>query len=235
MALKLHECITCKVRNCSILKTCDKETLSAISSFKLSKSLPKGNKLFSEGDAVMGIYFIKSGHLKIELNGKQGRPLILQFVGKGTVLGHRTNNSHLYHSFSATAVSDVQYCYVPQHLFTGIIEKSTTLKQLIINQILNELELTQNKTIKLAHKSVREKVADALLVIADVYEYETTQQSFRISFCRQDIADFVGTTKEQVSTILKDFEKEHIIKCVARKFSYMNIPALREIAGHQSG
>jgi len=235
MALKLHECITCKVRNCSILKTCDKETLSAISSFKLSKSLHKGDKLFSEGDAVMGIYFIKSGHLKIELNGKQGRPLILQFVGKGTVLGHRTNSNHLYHSFSATAVSDVQYCYVPQHLFTGIIEKSATLKQLIINQILNELELTQNKTIKLAHKSVREKVADALLVIADVYEYETTQQSFRISFCRQDIADFVGTTKEQVSTILKDFEKEHIIKCVARKFSYMNIPALREIAGHQAG
>jgi len=234
MAYKFTECITCKIRNCSILKNCDNDTLSFISQYKRCISLSKGERLFAEGDPIQGIFFIKSGYLKIELNGKQGRPFILNFVGKGTILGHRYNSNHSHHSSSATAVSPVQYCYIPLHLFNSITEKSTQLKQLIFNQILNEHEVIQHKSIKLAHKSVREKVADALLMLAEVYEYELNKQSFRIGFCRQDIADLVGTTKEQVSTVLKDFEKERIIQFIARKFSYMNLLALREIAGLSS-
>lgn len=234
MAYKFTECITCKLRNCSILKNCDNDPLSFISQYKRCISLSKGERLFAEGDPIQGIFFIKSGYLKIELNGKQGRPFILNFVGKGTILGHRYNSNHSHHSSSATAVSPVQYCYIPLHLFNSITEKSTQLKQLIFNQMLNKHEVIQHKSIKLGHKSVREKVADALLMLAEVYEYELNKQSFRIGFCRQDIADLVGTTKEQVSTVLKDFEKERIIQFIARKFSYMNLLALREIAGLSS-
>ncbi|HRN49627.1 MAG TPA: helix-turn-helix domain-containing protein, partial [Niabella sp.] len=56
----------------------------------------------------------------------------------------------------------------------------------------------------------------------------------RISFCRQDIADLAGTTKEQVSKILKDFEKEKLIKCAAKKFSYLHTGMLRSISNQCS-
>ncbi len=232
MAITRYDCITCKVRNCSILNSCDTQTLIAISTFKLSKSLRKGERLFSEGDPVRGVCFIKKGFLKIELNGKQGRPLILQIAGKGAVFGHRSNARHPCHTSSATAVSDVLYCYIPHALFEEIADNSTVLQQQIINQFLNELEMVEKKTIHLAHKTVREKVADALLLLARAHQYEEKKQSFRISFCRQDIADLAGTTKEQVSKTLKDFEKEGLIKCTAKKFSYLHTGMLRSISGN---
>ena len=234
MAITRHDCITCKVRNCSILDTCDTHTLTAISTFKISKSLQKGERLFSEGDPVPGVYFIKSGFLKVELNGKQGRPLILQIAGRGAIFGHRANASHPCHTSSATAVSEVLYCYIPHDLFNEIADNSPTLKQQIINQFLNELELTEKKSIHLAHKTVREKVAEALLRLSEVYQYEEKKQSFRIGFCRQDIADLAGTTKEQVSKTLKDFEKEGLIKCTAKKFSYLHTGMLRNISNQRS-
>lgn len=230
MAITQYDCITCKVRNCSILNNCDVHTLTAISTYKLSRSLQKGERLFSEGDPVPGIYFIKKGFLKVELNGKQGRPLILRIAGRGAVFGHRVNAKHGFHTCSATAVSEVQYCYIAFDQFDEITDKSPVLRQQIINQFLDELELVEKKAVNLAHKTVREKVAEALLLLAEAYQYEEKKQSFRISFCRQDIADLAGTTKEQVSKILKDFEKEGLIKCAAKKFSYLHTAMLRSIS-----
>lgn len=229
-----NDCVTCKVKNCSILKECEVTTLRSLSNVKLTKSLKKGEKLFSEGDPVLGVYFIKKGFLKIELNGKQGRPLILQIAGQGSVFGHRTNFLHANHPCSVTAVSDTQYCYIPSALFSSIVETSSALKKQIINQLLNEIELAEKKSVNLAHKSVREKVAESLLLLARVYAYEKKRQSFCIHFCRQDIADLTGTTKEQVSKTLNDFEKEKLIRCSAKKFTYLDLDSLRCISAPYS-
>jgi len=226
MTLKQFDCITCQVRNCSILDACDIETLAEISKQKKSKKIQKGERLFSEGDKILGICFIRKGFLKVELNGKQGRPLILRIAGRGAVFGHRASKKHQFHSNSATAVSEVQYCYIPFEVFEKIAGNSEVLKQQIINQYLEELELVEKKVLDLAHKSVREKIAEALLLLANTYQYEEKKQSFKISLCRQDIADLVSTTKEQVSKVLKDFEKEGLIKYSAKKFNYLNIPKL---------
>jgi CRP-like cAMP-binding protein len=222
-----NDCITCRTKNCSILKECGVSTLHSISNAKLTKSLKKGETLFSEGDPVLGIYFIRKGFLKIELNGKQGRPLMLHIAGQGSVFGHRTNFLHSNHPCTVTAVCDTQYCYIPPAFFSNIVETSPSLKKQLLNQFLNEIELAEKKSIHLAHKTVREKVAEALLLFAGIYEYNKKQQSFCIDFCRQDIADLTGTTKEQVSKTLNDFEKEKLIRCRAKKFSYLNLDALR--------
>ncbi|HTN08326.1 Crp/Fnr family transcriptional regulator [Agriterribacter sp.] len=231
MAIIRYDCITCKIKNCSILKACDTPTLIAISTFKIAKSLNKGEKLFYEGDPVQGIYFIKQGFLKVELNGKQGRPLILHIAGQGAIFGHRTNSFHPYHACTATAVTDIQYCYIPLALFDDIAEKNPVLKQQVINQLLTELELAEKKSVNLAHKTVREKIGEALLILARVYNYEAKRCPFRIHFSRQDIADLTGTTKEQVSKTLNDFEKENLVKCVAKKIIYLDTEALRMISG----
>lgn len=230
MTLLKTDCITCKTKNCSVLSECDTHTLSAINAVKITKSLKKGEKLFSEGDPVQGVYFIKKGFIKVELNGKQGRPLILQISGRGSMFGHRVNPLHSYHPCTVIAASDTLYCYIPSSMFENIIEHSPVLKKQIINQLLTELELAEKKTVNLAHKTVREQVAEALLQFAWVYDYEKKHQSFRIHFCRQDIADLTGTTKEQVSKVLHDFEKEKLIKCSAKKFTYLDIEALRRIS-----
>lgn len=230
MSILKSDCVTCKTKNCSVLSDCDIHTLANINTFKKTKCLKKGEKLFSEGDPVNGVYFIKVGYIKVELNGKQGRPLILQVAGQGSVFGHRANPQHPNHSCTVTAASDIQYCYILCSLFDEIVEKTPSLKKQIINQYLNEIELAENKSINLAHKTVREKVAEALLQFVKVYNYEKNRQSFRIHFYRQDIADMTGTTKEQVSKTLHDFEKEKLIKCNAKKFAWLDVDQLRSIA-----
>ncbi|MCO6494871.1 MAG: Crp/Fnr family transcriptional regulator [Bacteroidetes bacterium] len=223
-----YDCIHCKTRDCSILKDCNYETLQALSTFKIRGALKNGEALFSKGDEIKGVYFIKNGFIKIESMGRNGRPLILRIVSKGAILGSRINinEKHKIHTFSAVAGSDVEYCYVPNIVFKNIVAKSSNLKQEIINQSIEELNFAETKAVNLAIKTVRENLAEALLMLAEVYQYEGGSQSFKINFQRQDIADLIGTTKEQVSKILKDFEKEGLIKCTAKKFHFLNIKGL---------
>lgn len=225
-----YDCLTCKARACSILNNCGKDDLRAISITKEPKSLVKGENLFTEGDLKRGVCFIKRGFLKIELNRKTGHPLILRIVGKGSILGHRINSGHMFYPYTATAVSDVEYCFITYNQFQEIMKKSTLLRQQLVNQFLNEIESAEKRALFLAHKTVRQKVAEALLALANVYEYTEGKQTFKISMGRQDIADLAGTTREQVSKTLRDFEKEGYIRFNAKKFSYLNISLLQNIS-----
>lgn len=230
MAIKRYDCVTCKVRKSSILDLCETDTLVAISTYKQTRIIQKGEYLFQEGAPIKGVFFIKKGFVKIEVKGKGDRPLILSIAGKGAILGHKMGDEMISHGTQAIAVSCVQCCYVPYTYFEKIAGDCTMLQKQIIRQFLKELELVKKKAISLAHKTVREKIAEALLLLADAHLYYEQQQTFRVSLCRQDIADLVGTTKEQVSKILKDFEKENIISCTGKRFSFMHIAALKAIA-----
>lgn len=236
MDFSRYDCIHCKTRDCSILRDCNYETLQALSTFKICGVLRDGETLFVKGDEIKGVYFIKNGFIKIESIGRGGRPLILRIVGKGAILGSRINmnEKHKQHTFSAVAGSNVDYCYVPNIVFKNIVAKSDNLKQEIINQSIDELHYAEMKAVNLAIKNVRENLAEALLMLAEVYKYEGGGQSFKINFQRQDIADLIGTTKEQVSKIIKDFENEGLIKCTAKKFHFLNIEGLLALTNNTS-
>jgi len=48
------------------------------------------------------------------------------------------------------------------------------------------------------------------------------------------MADLAGTTKEQVSRILADFEKEQLIRFRAKHFKFISIDKLRHLAEKQA-
>lgn len=225
-----YDCLTCKARTCSILNSCGKDALRAISATKQPRVLSKGERLFSEGDLKRGVSFIKKGFLKVELSGRAGRPLILRIAGKGAVFGHRINSGHMFYPYTATAVSDVDYCFISYNQFQHIMDESALLRRQVVNQFLDEMELAEKRALFLAHKTVRQKVAEALLVLAEAYEYTDEKSMFRITMGRQEIADLAGTTKEQVSKVLRDFEHEGHIRFTAKEFSYLNIAVLQDIS-----
>ena len=48
------------------------------------------------------------------------------------------------------------------------------------------------------------------------------------------MADLAGTTKEQVSRILADFEKEQLIRFRAKHFKFISVDKLRQLAEKQT-
>ena len=82
MVINGDSCLTCKIRDCSILKPCSTTTLTAISNFKSKNKYGKGQSVFAVGDEMKGVYFIKSGIIKVEMHTPNGKSFIVNSNGK---------------------------------------------------------------------------------------------------------------------------------------------------------
>lgn len=233
MTINGDTCLTCKVRNCSsLLRPCTIETLSAISTFKNSCKFGKGNYIFCQGEQAKGVYFIKKGVIKIEKKVTNERSFILKISGRGEIIGHRGHDGSGIHYYSAQALSEVVCCFVPMTFFKEILKVSPDLEKQLSEQYRIDLERMEQRSFGLACKSVREKVAEALLLVSEFYCYSPKRKVLAIDLSRQDIADLTGTTKEQVSATLKDFERQSWIRCSGKHFSFLDLKALKSLSGY---
>lgn len=232
MTISSDTCVTCKVRNCSILKPCTITTLSALSTFKTAREFQKGEFIFEEGAPVKGVYFIKKGVVKIEKKAANGRSLILKIGGRGGIIGHRGHDHLNVQNCTATALSDVVCCFIPMNFFKEILKSAPDLERQLYEEYLNDLKQIEQRSLGLAYKNVREKVAEVLLLIAEIYGYTLQSRGFNIDLSRQDFADLTGTTKEQVSAALKEFERLSYLRYSGKRFYHIDLAMLKSISGN---
>ncbi|HEX4852476.1 MAG TPA: Crp/Fnr family transcriptional regulator [Puia sp.] len=175
------------------------------------------------------ICFIHSGVVKSEINGKNGKPLILRLAGKGAVFGHRNIANIDFPKQTVTAVENLHICKLSTADFRRIADKSPNLQSEIIHSYLDEMKNLEIRALDLAHKSVKQRIAGILLDISEIYQYSPGLKTIRINLSRQDLASLAGTTKEQVSTILAEFQKQKLLKFQAKHFKYFDLEGLRKI------
>ncbi|HTN05346.1 Crp/Fnr family transcriptional regulator [Agriterribacter sp.] len=230
MAQPNPRCNTCRVRNCSVLSNCSNNILEALSDNKEYLHFQRRERLLIEGQHGGGIYFIRSGIAKIEVNGKSGRPLILRLAGAGSVFGHRIRGSNNEQPLSVEAVEDLYVCHISLAYYDQLVEKSPALHSGMMQSLLNEIRQVELHAVRLTHLSVKERVAGTLLHIAALYQYQPGSNGIRVHLERQDLADLSGTTREQVSRMLSGLQQGGYIKYRGKHFKFFNLPGLQQIA-----
>jgi CRP-like cAMP-binding protein len=223
-------CLTCNVRNCMLMKQCEPLLLQSVQAFKHQYQYKKGQVIFQQGDQVKGVLFVQAGLVKQEINGPKGKPFILRLSGLGQPMGHRSLGISDSQPYTATTVEDSRVCFIELDFFNNLLKKSEPLRQALLKIYLKEISETETKLLHIAHHSVREKVANVLLELSQVYGYEISGNGIRIQVDRQEMADLAGTTKEQVSKVLAQFTREKLIRFRAKHFKYFNMEGLQKIA-----
>lgn len=223
-------CNTCRVRNCSVLSSCSNDILDVLSDNKKYLHFQKGERLLIEGQRGGGIYFIRSGIAKLEVNGKNGRPLILRLAGPGSIFGHRLRGASDEQPLSVEAVEDLYVCHVNSPVYDQLVEKSPELHKRMTEALLSEIRQVEQHAVRLTQLSVKERVAGALVHIATLYQYQPGSNGIRVHLERRDLADLSGTTREQVSRMLTELQQEGYIKFRGKHFKYFDLERLRSVA-----
>jgi CRP/FNR family transcriptional regulator len=202
----------------------------AYKAYKHHYEFKRGEMLFREGDEINGMYFVQSGVIKLEMNADTQRPFILRMIGAGQTMGHRFLNYTGLQPYTATAVEDSRVCFIELGFFKNLLQKNDLLQEEIRKIFLKEIRTTEIKLLQIAQQTVREKVAAILVHLAETYNYKQTGMGIKVHVDRQEMADLAGTTKEQISRILADFDQEQLIRFRAKHFKYIAVDQLRHIA-----
>ena len=195
---------------------------------------PKGESIFRQGDASKDVFLIQSGLVKLETSEPGGGTLLLGFRQKGDPIGYQALKESEPRTHSAVSVEDAGICVIQAGHFRLLSKSCVSLRDSLYANLLREVREFQNRLVSLAHRSVKARVADALLHICRLYNYKGDGSWIRIQIGRQEMADYAGTTKEQVSMALSEFKRKGLIDLRAKQFRHVDLQALRSVAGWPS-
>ena len=212
-----------------MLKSFGPDELHVYKPYKYHYEIKKGEMLFREGDEINGLYFVQSGVVKLEMNADKQRPFILKLIGPSQTMGHRFLSYTGLQPYTATAIEDSRVCFIELGFFKNLMQKNENLQEELRKIFLKEIRSTEIKLLQIAQQTVREKVAGILVHLAETYNYKQTGMGIKVHIDRQEMADLAGTTKEQVSRILADFDQEQLIRFRAKHFKFMAVDKLRQI------
>jgi CRP-like cAMP-binding protein len=205
------ECANCNCKKDSLTNHCTIEELEKISSNKSFNTYKKGQVIFHEGNRPFGVYCIFDGKVKVSQMGADGREQIIRLAKPGDTLGYRSLIQNSKYSASAIAIDDTKVCFIPASDFMRVIENNGTVATDVMKMLAKALGEAQEKMIHMAVKPVRERLAEALIMLKNTYQKEG-ENPFTISLSREDLAAIVGTAKETVIRTLSEFKDEGLVK-----------------------
>ena len=190
----------------------------------------KGEALFEEGSDVDGIYFIENGTAKLYKLGFNRKEQILRFIKEGDIIGYRALLIGEAYQATAEAMSDLQAIFIPSDVFLHLLEVDSQLSYTMLQKISFELGESSNTVTFLAQKTVRERLAEVLLLLEQ--KLGTDPEGFiKISLTREEIANLIGTATESAIRLISEFKQDDYIAVEGRNIKILNHEKLKKL-GH---
>ena len=142
-------------------------------------------------------------------------------------------SSVIRHEPACTSIethSEAILCYIPDSVLLNLIRNNSGFAYDMMQIACKELGDSNRYIRDIAQKSVKERLAEILLLIADDFGIEQ-DGSLKLNITREDLSNFVGTATETVIRLLSDYKNDGLIEVKGRKIKLLNIEKLKTIAG----
>lgn len=231
MASLKNSCADCPNEQCIIKKNLHISEMAPFIEKKNTLNCKKGQTFIMEGAPVHGLYFVRKGKVKVAKTGLYGKEQIIRFAKDGEIVGHRGFGASQFYRINAAALEVSVLCNFSTASMNEMLHTIPSLTYDLMLIYADELNSTETKVKKFAQMTVREKVIDAFLYINR--KFGQLNGYLNIQLSRKEIADFAGTTEEQVIRIISALKKEGLLQASGKKLGIKNVELLsKEISIH---
>ncbi|RUA27558.1 MAG: Crp/Fnr family transcriptional regulator [Bacteroidetes bacterium] len=191
----------------------------------------KGQVIFRAGMYPNGIFLLDKGKVKKYTLGDDGKQHIFTICIAGQALGYHSLLSEEPYPDYAETLEDSTISFVPKEGFMKLLEESKQLSQKLLKSLSHEFTVFINSTTVFAQKTVRERLALALLLLKERYTVQNDQKTpVEITISREDLSNIVGTAIETLVRLLHDFKEDKIIETKGRMIRILQPHKLAKIA-----
>ncbi len=188
----------------------------------------RGSTIYNERSRINGTYIVVSGIVKVYKTGFDGKEQIIRFAKKGDLVGFRSVISDELACTTSKIINDAVLCYIPGEELTMLIKENPEFAMDLMKLTCRELGEANKYLTDIAQKTVRERLAEVLLLLMDTFELDDNF-TLQISLTREELANMVGTATESVIRLLSEFKADNLIELNGRKIKLLNIPKLIKI------
>lgn len=190
----------------------------------------KHDVIFDDGEIPKGVFVIDKGAAKLSKSGSFGKDQILRFIKEGDMIGYRALLCGENFQAKAEAMTDVECTFLPADVFMYLLEADSQLSFVMLQKIAYELGESSNTITFLAQKTVRERLAEILILLEQ--KLGTDPEGFiKISLTREEIANIIGTATESAIRLISEFKQDSLIEVDGRNIKILNHEKLMKL-GH---
>lgn len=229
-SIALPDVSLCRQKLKNIFQTLAENELSELIHPDAVRFYKKGEIVYTEGSRIKGCYFVYSGIIKIFQTGQEGKEQIIKFDQEGDLFGFRSVISHEAACTSTETLSDALLCYIPDSALLASLRNNSGFAYDMMLIACKELGISNRYIRDIAQKSVKERLAEVLLLISHDFGSEP-DGTLKLNITREDLSNFIGTATETVIRLLSDYKNEGILDSKGRKIKLLNIEKLKTIAG----
>ncbi|TAL22309.1 MAG: Crp/Fnr family transcriptional regulator [Nitrospirae bacterium] len=168
------------------------------------QTFPKDMLIYSEGDSCSAIAFILSGEIRVYKTGVSGREITLYEITRGDtcILNASCILSNMSYPANAVSVQEGEMLLFPAADFRRFIEKYEEVRDFVFTLLTKRLTSVMTLVEEVAFGRMDERLLDYLKEKAIEGRLDTTHQN---------IANDLGTSREVISRLLKDFERKGLV------------------------
>jgi CRP/FNR family transcriptional regulator len=230
MTVSQIDCDQCPSYENSAFKDLSTDEIQLLNRCRTTNTYKKKQVIFYEGNKAFGMYCVQQGRLKLYRTSDDGKEQIVRLVGPGSAIGYSSLLSSEPFQVSAECLEDSLVCFIDKSAFMSLLERSPKLARRLLESTCNDLRNGEDMVCRFAQKSVRERVAETLLILKERYGIESKNGILlRTNLSRLELASLSGTVLESLVRHLSEFKSEGLIEIDGRDITILEPSKLLKI------
>jgi len=202
--------------------------LNELSGNSRLRAFKKKQNVYMDGDLPLNIYLVKSGKIRTYLIYQDGREIVTGMYCPGDFFGYEAVLLNKPYTENAEALDDAELHLIQKAEFNALLFKDIGIAKKFIELLSGSVVEKQEQLLKLAYNSVRKRVADALVTLAEKF-YLNPTDTCELKISRDGLASIVGTATETISRTLSDFKDEKLIAKDGNTIRIISLDKLKRI------
>jgi CRP/FNR family transcriptional regulator, cyclic AMP receptor protein len=196
---------------------------------ELERELPmstceKGRLFYVPGQTGEALFLLKKGRVERYRLSPDGRKLVIDILGPGTVFGEMSIIGQGMHDKFAQALESCVLCVMSHRDVESLLSRYPTIAQHLLQIVGRRLAETEQRMSEISFMEISGRLASLLLRL-----HEKSGPAIE-GYSHQGLADLLGTYRETVTSALNRFEAEGLIEVQRKKITILDVARLREVA-----
>jgi CRP-like cAMP-binding protein len=221
----LENCMGCSLKG-HMFRHLSEEELDIMNSGRYVMHFKAGELIYKQGSHIDHVISLTSGLVKLYIENKY-KSVIIRFIRPVAFIGGPGMYvDNMYHN-SAAAVEDSIFCFIKVDNFKRVILSNAHFAEELLKSVSTISLSVFERLTSMSVKQTPGLVADALIYFSD-YVYKS--KCMNLTMSRQDIADYIGLTKEGVIRSFKEFKDSGLINLKGNCLEIIDYNYLKRIS-----
>lgn len=209
----------------------DRDTVEGIETRMRVRAYDEGEVIYHARTPADALFILATGKVKVLRTALGGPDVLVDVVTPGAMFGSVAALGHTTYPDTAQALTVSCALRISASDFRAVLEEHPRIALAVLDDLAVRLEEAQQTVRRLSSGTVEQRVASALLALADkVGEPRGDSVLLQLPLTRSDLAAMTGTTTESVSRVLSRLRRQGLVETGRRWTAVSDREALADRA-----